>query len=502
MKKINHLAKSLNKLQKFQLRLGSILFFTSIVLILLQLVYLNLRYDHLVDQIPLFYTYSWGLDQIASRADLFIIPALSTIISLGGILLYYYTSVKNYKYGPQLLFFVVVFTNIFLTYSLFRSVRIGLVVSEPLISRQVLESVVPFLVTLGVTFLLAPSYVRLMERWKIVTDPVEHDHPGMILEKPSARGVGFLFILIFILASLIFVPISREILGVFVIGFSIGILGLLDDYQNTHRTSKLSFLENPLIRLGILFFLVGFLYFFEIRINFLPNVLDGSGFMNSLNFYVGEFLIQPLPWILTTVWIVWILNLLSWSNGVDGQYSGILGIALIILAFLALRFDPVTTVQQNYSQLLFIAAGVSLGLVGVTWFPSKIMWGFGAMTAGLVLASISILIQAKVITSVLILLVPFLDGLVTIFRRITEGKSPLRGDRGHLHHLLLDRGLKVPQVALIYWLVTLIFGGLSLLSADNPLLQTILMIIGIFLFLIALMNLRLLKERKLQQQSE
>ena len=194
--------------------------------------------------------------------------------------------------------------------------------------------------------------------------------------------------------------------------------------------------------------------------------------------------------------------MLSWSNGVDGQYSGIVGIALIFVALLGLRHPEVTQLQFNYSRLAILAAGISFGLIGVTWFPSRMMWGFGAMSAGVVLASLSILIQAKVITSILILFVPFLDAFVTIIRRFYQGKNPLRGDRGHLHHLLLDRGFSVPHVAIFYWVVTLLFGGLSLYSSEKPLIQIFLMILGVIFFVITLTNLRLSRKRKQQLEVE
>jgi UDP-GlcNAc:undecaprenyl-phosphate/decaprenyl-phosphate GlcNAc-1-phosphate transferase len=502
MKSINQLTKVFSRVRKDTLRLGVVYFFVNLAIALLQLTYLNLRYEYLVDRVPLFYTFSWGQEQLAARADLFMIPALSIGISLLGLLFFYYLSARHYKFGPQLLFFIVLFTNSFLTYSLFRSIRIGLVTENPLISEELLGFLVPFLVALGTSSVLSFSYVKLMRKWGIVTDPALHDHPGMLLTRPSARGGGLFFALIFSVLVLIFVPLTPQIVGILLTCVAVAVLGILDDYQNTHPASKLSFLENPLIRLVGLFFLVSLLYFFGTNIYSLTNPFDGVLNLTGLDFHLGGVLIQPLSWFVTTAWVVWLLNLLSWSNGVDGQYSGVVGIAFVVLAFLALRFDLVTALQMNYAKILFIAAGVSLGLVAVTWFPSKMMWGFGAVSAGLVLAAMSILVRAKVITSVLILLVPFLDAVVTLVRRVSEGKSPLKGDRGHFHHLLIDKGFSVPQVALFYWVVTMFFGALGLFTADNVPLQTGLAVAGVVLFSIVLTNLRLSKEKSPQPESE
>ena len=494
--------QTLKKIQKPDLELGGLLLILSFLIIVLQLLYLNLRFDHLAGSVPLFYTRFWGLSQIASKSSLFLIPSLSVFISAIGLMFFFYLSLRFYKYGPRIVFFIVLFSDLFLSASLFRIVHLSLIVSTSLISPDTFYIAVPFLLALFLVVAFSKIYLLQMHKMKIVTDPEKHSHPAMILSHPSARGGGLLFACVFVLTSLFFVPLTVEVVGVIFGVLCLAIVGIIDDYQNTHSESKLKFLENPVIRLGLLFIVVGILYFFNIRIDFLSNPFNGLFYLNNLNFALMGVVISPVSWILTTVWVVWILNLLSWSNGVDGQYSGMVGIALLIVAFLALRFPSVSSEQYSYAQLAVIAAGVSFGLIVLTWYPSKIMWGFGAMSAGIVLASISILVQAKIITSVLILFVPFLDAVVTFFRRVFRGRNPLRADREHLHHLLLARGFSVPQVAIFYWLVTLLFGGLSIFSVENPTLQTVFLVVGTIFFLIVLVNLRVLKKKPPQQLFE
>jgi len=502
MKDFNKLFKIPKGIKKEDLRLLGILLGISLLTIFVQLVYLNLRFAFLLEEIPLFYSKVWGDVQLASKEAIFLIPAISVFITFVGLLFFYYVSIRFYKFGAKLVFFLVLFCNLLLTVSLFRIVRLSLCTSVPLIAENYVYLFVPFFVALLVTLLLAPSYVKLMTSWGIITDPNRHLHPAMILKNPSARGGGLLFALVFIAVSIFFLPLTTEIIGILLFSLVLALFGFLDDFQNTHSGSKLSFLENPLIRLGCLLFFVSLLYFFDVKISFLSNPLDGILYLDTLDLSLGDVIIQPVSWIFTTVWIVWILNLLSWSNGVDGQYSGIVGISLIFLALLALRHDFVTPSDFGHARLAVIGAGVVFGLVGVTWHPSKIMWGFGAMSVGVVVASLSALIQAKVITSLLILLIPFLDALATVIRRVANGKNPLRGDRGHLHHLLMQKGLSVPQVALFYWLVTLLFGGLSLLSAEKPLIQAFLMLLGIAFFIIVLVNVQLRTKKYPSQEFE
>jgi len=502
MKIFTNLFKVPKGIKNKDLKLLGMLFGISLITILVQLVYLNLRFAFLLDEIPLFYSKVWGNAQLAPKTDIFLIPAISIFITFVGSLFFYYASTHFYKFGTKIIFFLVSFCNLLLTASLFRIVHLSLCTSVPLIAENYIYLFIPFFVALLVSLLLSPGYVKLMNSWGIVTDPKLHLHPAMILKNPSARGGGLLFALVFIVVSVFFLPLTTEIVGILLFSLCLSLFGFLDDFQNTHPDSKLRFLESPLIRLGCLMFFVSLLYFFNVKISFLSNPLDGILRLDTSGFSIGDVVIKPLSWIFTTVWIVWILNLLSWSNGVDGQYSGIVGISLIFLGLLALRQDFPTPVDFSYARLAVIGAGVVFGLVGVTWYPSRIMWGFGALSAGVVVAALSVLIQAKIITSILILLVPFLDGLTTVIRRVAQRKNPLKGDRGHLHHLLMQKGLSVPQVALFYWFVTLLFGALSLYSAGKPLVQTFLMLLGIVFFITVLANVKLPIKKSLLQESE
>jgi UDP-GlcNAc:undecaprenyl-phosphate GlcNAc-1-phosphate transferase len=91
------------------------------------------------------------------------------------------------------------------------------------------------------------------------------------------------------------------------------------------------------------------------------------------------------------------------------------------------------------------------------------MAGFGAGSlAGYFLAVLAILSGAKLATALLVLAIPTLDALFVIIRRLLSGKSPVWGDRGHLHHRLLDLGWSKRQIAGFYWISTALLGVISL----------------------------------------
>ncbi len=98
----------------------------------------------------------------------------------------------------------------------------------------------------------------------------------------------------------------------------------------------------------------------------------------------------------------------------------------------------------------------------------------------------------------MVLAIPTSDALFTITRRLLRGKSPFWGDRGHLHHKLIDVfhwGKR--RIAVFYWLTSFILGFLSLY------LNTVQKLITITLVLLSVAWLLVwAKIKTLQQQHE
>jgi UDP-GlcNAc:undecaprenyl-phosphate GlcNAc-1-phosphate transferase len=150
------------------------------------------------------------------------------------------------------------------------------------------------------------------------------------------------------------------------------------------------------------------------------------------------------------------------AKGVDGQLSGVTLISALTIAFLSLRFSADIT-QWPVIILAAITTGAYLGFLPWHIYPQKIMPGYGgSILAGYLLGVLSILSTTKVGTLIVVLGVPLIDTGYVIIRRVLSGKSPVWGDRGHLHHRLLDAGLTKSQVAMLYWAITAFLGFLAL----------------------------------------
>jgi len=477
--------KTLGDLRKrFSDKIVGILVANSVI-ILFQLIYLKLRYVFVNSQVPFWYTRMWGDYQLVEKSWLYLFPIAALLILVTGLI--FTIPIRRYyvRYGVTLVGIFTISSNALLTYSLLRIIFKASAPFEPLINPTYLDLLIPAFVAFMSMHFILPRFIKYAQERDIVTSPEIHSHPGMLLSEPSARGGGFVFGIAFLILAIIFVGFPPKLFAFYVALLLISLLGILDDYQNTHPETQFRLLENPYIRLGLLFLVVAIMSVSGTKIFSISSPF-GSGIL--------LFNSQIISAIITTFWIVWVLNVLSWSNGIDGQYAGIVGIASILIVLLALRFVPLEIEDMKVAMLAAISAGLALGFVKFTWHPSKILWGFGAMSAGLVLAVLSILINSKVLTSIIVILIPFLDAFVTVIRRLLQRKNPLKGDRGHLHHILLNRGWGIRKIALFYWITTIIFGGIGYLTADKLTIQMGLTLVGLVAFVIIILNLRFKKD--------
>lgn len=302
---------------------------------------------------------------------------------------------------------------------------------------------IPFLTAFVLVLFITPLVILLAKKWKLVDDPKKRRHPAIIHKKPIPRGGGIaLFASIFI-TTLLFLPPNTIVLTILAGGALAVLIGTLDD--KFELSPYFRFLTN-LGAASLPVFLGG------IGINFITNPFGG---ILSFNFFL-------LPQILAILWIVWTMNMLNWSKGVDGQMPGIAAIAAITIGILGLRFYPPSLENIITIKLSFLTAGAALGFLVYNFYPAKIFPGYGATILGFLLAITSILAGSKLATAILVMGVPTIDGIFTIIRRIASGRSPFLGDRGHFHHLLLQVGWGQRRIALFYWGFSAVLGTIAL----------------------------------------
>jgi UDP-GlcNAc:undecaprenyl-phosphate GlcNAc-1-phosphate transferase len=165
----------------------------------------------------------------------------------------------------------------------------------------------------------------------------------------------------------------------------------------------------------------------------------------------------PFTWF----WVVGMMNTVNWMDGSDGLAGGVVTITAAAMAAISWMLG-----QPGPALLCAILAGATLGFLPLNWHPARLFMGdSGAMFLGLALAVLANVGGAKLATMLLLLGVPILDTARVIVRRVREGRSPLHFDRSHLHHRLLAGGFTQRQIAALFYVVTAVFGGLTIVAA-------------------------------------
>ncbi|MDQ3008227.1 MAG: undecaprenyl/decaprenyl-phosphate alpha-N-acetylglucosaminyl 1-phosphate transferase [bacterium] len=315
-----------------------------------------------------------------------------------------------------------------------------------------------FIITAIIATLLTPIIVRWYTKRGWLDNPEVDKHVKKTHQRPVPRGGGVVIFIAVLTAAAFFLRWDIHLFAIMAGALLLTVVGFLDDIYDLH----------PLIRMGTGLLAAVIVVGSGIGIAYVTNPFSGGVLhldQPRLNFmFMGDVRsIWILADLFAVLFIIWNMNIVNWAKGVDGQMPGFVSIALIFVGILSFSFidDPT---QFDAAHLAFIAAGAFAGLLVWNWYPQKILPGYGAGSlAGYFLAVLAIVSGAKVATTLMVLALPTADAIFTIGRRILAGKSPFWGDRGHLHHKLLDvLGWGRRRIALFYWTVTLLMGFLSL----------------------------------------
>ena len=171
-------------------------------------------------------------------------------------------------------------------------------------------------------------------------------------------------------------------------------------------------------------------------------------------------------WPLTIFWIMMITVCMGVIDGLDGLAAGVAVIVCGTILLIALWCG-----QTAMAVLMLALLGSVTGFLIFNFYPAKIFMGdCGSMFLGFMIGAGSIVCQMKTSTLVglaipfLVLVVPILDtGLVVICRRILDRRSIFAPDRSHLHHRLLDLGLRQLTAVIIIYAVTVISASIGVL---------------------------------------
>lgn len=209
--------------------------------------------------------------------------------------------------------------------------------------------------------------------------------------------------------------------------------------------------------------------------------------------------------VLTIIWIIGVTNAVNLIDGLDGLAAGVAAIASLFLMFISVLFGQ-PAVAGIGILLTATLAGSCIGFLPHNFNPATIFMGdTGSTFLGFTLAVISIQGLLKTYTAVtlivaaLVLGLPIFDTFFAIARRVANGKPISVGDRGHLHHRLVDKGLSQRRAVITLYFVSAGFGiaGVLVVMKDLGLAVVVVaLMLGVWL---ADLIIHKMKEKKMAE---
>lgn len=301
--------------------------------------------------------------------------------------------------------------------------------------------------------------------WGYVSPSARHVHTDLI---PHLGGIAIFIAVAVVALTLIAFPslprvetaLSRRtvlyILGPATLVF---LLGLYDDLRPVRPYVKFSVQAVA----AMLMFFGGF-GVFQVQLPF------------------GSYTLGWLALPLTIVWVLWITNAFNLIDGIDGLSAGSALFSTITVFIISL-------IGGNFliSALTLALAGSILGFLRFNFNPATIFLGdCGSLFIGFMLSALALAGAGKSPTLVAVAIpvvcfgLPVLETVLSVCRRFLSGQPLFGGDRGHIHHKLLERGFSQRKVVLILYSVSAVCGLLSLflIYPSGSLVGIVLFVIG------------------------
>src|SRR5271154_7177795 len=168
--------------------------------------------------------------------------------------------------------------------------------------------------------------------------------------------------------------------------------------------------------------------------------------------------------VLTVIGLVAMMNVVNFSDGVDGLAAGVTVIIAATMAVIAFDLD-----RQQPGVLAALTAGAALGFLLFNFPPaSSFMGDCGAQLLGLLMGVIAVEAAVKTaavvsfVLPLILLAVPFLDTTFVVLKRLKYRQPIYRSDSEHFHHRMARIGFSSRRTIAYLYAWTLLLAGLAL----------------------------------------
>jgi UDP-GlcNAc:undecaprenyl-phosphate/decaprenyl-phosphate GlcNAc-1-phosphate transferase len=315
-----------------------------------------------------------------------------------------------------------------------------------------LDALYAFLVAAAVTALLTPVTMRLARSVGAIDQPRDRG----LSDRPTPLLGGLAIFAGVLVAALIWLPAGYGVPphrspqlwdGVLLAAAVITLVGAIDDRFDLHPALKLAG--------QVVAALIVVHYGVVVKSITLP-------FLGSLAFpNAGATNAGPA---LTVIGLVAMMNVVNFSDGVDGLAAGVCAIiaaAMAVIAFDLGRAPP--------GVLAALTAGAALGFLIHNFPPaSSFMGDCGSNLLGLLMGVITVEAAVKTtavvsfVLPLILLTVPFLDTAFVVLKRLKYRRPIYESDSEHFHHRMARIGFSSRRTIAYLYAWTLMLAGLAL----------------------------------------
>jgi UDP-GlcNAc:undecaprenyl-phosphate GlcNAc-1-phosphate transferase len=179
--------------------------------------------------------------------------------------------------------------------------------------------------------------------------------------------------------------------------------------------------------------------------------------------FLGSLQFPNTGGVLTVIWLVGLMNVVNFSDGVDGLAAGVCTIDGV--AFAVIGFDLGV---NGAAVLAALTAGAALGFLFHNFYPASVFMGdAGANLLGYLLGVAAVVGSLKtnvvvaLVVPLVILAIPFLDTGFVLAKRLKYRRAPWLADTEHFHHRMARIGFSQRRTVAYLYAWTVLLAGLA-----------------------------------------
>ena len=241
-------------------------------------------------------------------------------------------------------------------------------------------------------------------------------------EVPIPRLGGVAVALAFLIATIAvaqLLPTVTTVMALGIVGpaFLVAVIGLIDDSRHL----------SPWVRLA------------------------AQGAAAALAFALGTRIeIFEPTWLNALVFVLWVLIIINGINLLDNSDG--LAASTVVVAGAGAAAISIFAGQELVSLMAISLVGVSVGFLWHNWHPARVYLGdSGAYFLGFIVAVLAVRLRPEsappslaALAAILLLILPIVDTVYVVSKRLSAGIHPFTAGRDHLSHALQEGGLSVP----------------------------------------------------------